>query len=380
MQRHGNRVRGNGHIPNKHISIDHLENRRLLSNTTTELVQEPITIGVPGLKDITFVATSGRKTTISVAHATAAITFPGPAALTLYQGHAFFPAGAVETISSIVVANAIPGKAVLKEVGAFGTGDFDIPSIVGGDLGQLNMPDVIVTSSLTLNSVARATLGGVSAATVNFGTNASVVKIGGPLSGTLVVGSLGFLSASSISSANITTTAPYSHSKLEIGEIDGGTGILNSDIISSGNIGTVKAGYISGSLITAATDASSLFPAVPNSSLSIIAPAEIKSVRISSGATDPAYFSNSVISADKVISAQLGQITGGGIAAEAIGGISAMGPSGVLDRFPFHLGPRQLSTAARVQTALTNLGIPFSAVPGSPEDTVFYSFSLNLLI
>jgi len=240
MQNHRNRG-------SRHIAIDHLENRRLLSGVTTVLMQEPITIGAPGLKTITFVATSGRRTTFSIAYATAAISFPGPAALSVYKGHAFFPTGAVETISSIVIANAIPGKAALKEAGSYGPARlFDVSSFVGGDLGSINAPDVNLTGSITLGSVGHLTLGSVTAASLSLGSSASVVKIAATLNGTVTAGSIGSLSAASISHASITTTDPFSKSKVEIGTIDGGSGILDSNIISAGNIWHRQGGGPSG--------------------------------------------------------------------------------------------------------------------------------------
>jgi hypothetical protein len=364
-----------------------LENRRLLSGTTTRLVDEPITIGVPGFKDITFVATNGRKTAITVSAATASIMFPGPAALTFYQGHAFFPAGQVETISSIVIANAVPGKASLKEIGAYGTGSFDVGSIVGGNLGSIVAPDVNLTGSLTVGSIKKLTLASVSGATVSLGSSVSAVKLSGAFSGSLTAGHVGSFKAASLSHANITTTDAYSHGKLEIGSIDGGSGILDSNIISAGNIGSVKAGYLQGSVILAATNGTSTgagqFPSVlvPQSTLAIVAPAMIKSVTLSSKLiTSPAYFMDSIIGADTIGSLQLGQLNGGGgVAGQKIGSFSATGPSGALNRFAFHLGEKQLHSAAKVQATLTNLDIPFTTVSGLPDDTLFYAFKLNIL-
>jgi hypothetical protein len=54
MQQYLNRGRQPG-------PIEHLESRLLLSNTTTELVETSITIGVPSLKDITFIYPDGGK-------------------------------------------------------------------------------------------------------------------------------------------------------------------------------------------------------------------------------------------------------------------------------------------------------------------------------
>jgi len=368
------------------VAIDQLENRTLLSNTTTELVQEPITIGVPSLKDITFVATNGRKTNISVSGATASIAFPGPAALTLYKGHAFFPAGAVETVGSIVIANAIPGKASLKVVCAYGSGSFDIGSITGGNLGSIVAPDVNLTGSMTLMSVNKLTLASVSGATMNLGSSVGNAKLTGVFTGSLTAGNIGSLKAFELVQANITTTDLFSRSKLQIGLIDGGAGIEQSNIISAGNIGTIKSAFIENSVITAAAHPPATpagqYPSagVPEIVTTFSQLALIKASRNQSSKTTTGFFGSSVIAADSITSLQLGELSGGGgVASEVIGSFNGIAPSGQLNRVTIQLNHGQLRTPAKLRSALAGLGVQYASAAGFPENTVFYNFNLNIL-
>jgi hypothetical protein len=369
------------------LAIESLESRRLLTGTTTQLLSEPITIGTPSLKDITFVASSGRETTITVHSATAAIDFTSAptAALTLYKGHAFFPAGAVETVGSIAIANAMPGKSTLSVVCAYGPGLFNVGSITGGDLGSVKAPDVNLTGSMTVTSVKSLVLGEVSGAVMSLGSSAGSVSIRGVLTGSLTAGSIGSLTTYEMVQAKVTTTDPFSRSQLQIGLIDGGEGIEQSTITSAGNIGKVKSQFIENSVISAAATlthaATGHYPSAfaPQSNTAFTSDAFIGAVVIPS-ATAKGFFGNSVITAEVIRSVQLGQLNGGqGIAAERISSFSATGPSGQLDQFHFHLGAAQLSTVDRIQAALTRLNIHFTPSTSAPDDTVFYNFELNLL-
>jgi hypothetical protein len=373
--------------PTAQLAIEALENRTLLTGTTTELLSEPITIGTHSLKDITFVATSGRETTISVVNATAAINFTSAptAALTLYKGHAFFPAGAVETVGSIAISNAMPGKAGLTVVCAYGPGLFNVGSITGGDLGSINAKDVNLTGSMTVTSIRKLVLGEVSGATMSLGSAAGAINIRGVLTGSLSVGSIASLTTYEMVQAKVTTTAAFSRSQLQIGLIDAGQGMEQSTITSAGNIGTIKSQFIENSVISAAATithaATGHYPSafVPTAGSPFVDDAFIASVKIPA-ASRGGFFGDSVITAEIIRSVQLGQLNGGqGIAADRISSFSATGPSGELDQFPFHLGPAQLSTVAKIQAALARLNIHVTTNASAPDDTVFYNFELNLL-
>jgi len=371
---------------NRSVAVDSLEPRQFLSaGGSTEIIGEPIIIGTSTLKDITFMADNGRKTTISVHDAQAAITFSGTNVPLLLDKHGYFPNSSVETVDSILVTNAIPYQATLTEVGAYGFGALGVGSITGGDLNTINMPDVNLTGSLTLNSVKRLTLAATSGATINIAKSVSAMKITGILNGILNTGSIGSLSAYEIMQAEITTNASYSRTALEIGSVTASYGIQESSIISAGNIGSVTAGFVQNSVITSAANlapaTAGTYPTeqVPESSSVFTEAGLIKSIRILDN-TPGYFFSNSVVAARTIQSASIGQITGGGgIAAHSLGSLSAVGPSGQLDSITFRMGPKSLHTSSTLREALTKLEVPFSQGTGLQDNTDFYDFDLNIL-
>lgn len=375
------------------FSFQTLENRVLLSGdggprvlapAYAEIIGEPIVIGTSKLIDITFTASNDQKTTISVKGAQAAITFGGTNVPLLANGHGYFPNGAVETVESILITDAVPGKASISEVCAYSAtpGTFNVGSITGGDLGSINFPNVNLTGSLSLDSVKHVTLDAVSGAVINVTKSVSVANITGTLNGTLTAGSMASLTAHELNQATVTTTAVYNRHALGIGSITAPGGIEESSIISAGNIGSVTAGFVQGSVISASAVLTANTPGdypadlVPASSHDFTAAASIRSIRILPGATG-GFFSNSVIAAETIGTASIGQITGGGgLAADAFGTVAAIGPSGELDSITFHLGPKDLHTSTTLRAALTRLGVPYTA---SGDDTLFYDFELNVL-
>jgi hypothetical protein len=375
------------------VAIDTLENRRLCSGgglgiivpAYPEITGEPIIIGTNKLIDITFTADNNRKTTISVHGAEAAITFVGPALPLLAHGHGYFPNGTVEEVQSILVTDAVPGKASISEVCAYGTGSFNVGSITGGDLGSVNFPDVNLTSSLSMNSVHRLELASVGGATMTVAKAASMVKVTGNVTGSFTAGSIGSFSTSELIQTNISTTGVFNRYSLSIGSINATSGITNSNILSSGNVGSITTAFIQNSTITAAAtlpaSTPGTYPAyvVPEFSSAFTAAASIRSIRVLPGITSD-YFGNSVIAARTIQTASIGQITGGGgIAAHSMGTLIAVGPSGQLDSIAFHLGPKDLHTSTTVRTALTRLAVPFSQGAGLQDNTMFYDFDLNIL-
>ena len=373
------------------ICIDALEKRQLfsagepgvLAPAFPEIIGEPIVIGTNKLIDITFTADNGRKTTIKVHGAQAAITFAGSAVPLLAFGHGYFPNGTVESVTSILLTDAKPGQASISEVCAFGTGYFNVGSITGGDLGSINFPDVNLSGSLSLGSVKSVKIGSVLGASMNITKSVASMKVTGGLTGSLTAGSIGSLTAANLIQENIRTTAVYSRSALQVGSVTAIGGIQQSNIISSGNIGSITTAFITNSVISAggSLTATGTYPAydVPESSGVFTVPASIRSIRVLPSATQ-STFGNSVIVARTIQNANIGQITGGGgIAAHSIGTFIAQGPTGQLNSVSFHFGPKDLHTSTSVRTALTKLAIPFSQGPGLVDNTMFYGFVLNIL-
>jgi hypothetical protein len=377
------------------VSIDTLENRTLFSGgepgvlapAFPEIIGEPIVIGTHSLIDITFTADNGRKTTISVKGAQAAITFSGTSVPLLANRHGYFPHGAVEVVQSILLTDAVPGKASLSEVCAYSPTPtpFNVGSITGGDLGSIKFPDVNLTGSLGVTSVGRVTLDDVSGAAITVSKSLSAMTVTGNMTGSLTAGSIGSLNAAELLQENVTTTAAFSRSALQIGSVTAKTGIQQSNIISAGNIGSVTAGYIQNSVITAAAhltaNTAGTFPSelVPESSSAFTSAASIRSIKVLPSITTD-FFSNSVIAAKTIQNANIGMITGGGgLAAHAFGGVSAVGPTGELDSITLHLGPKDLRTSTTLRAALTRLGVPYTEGAGLQDNTMFYDFDLNVL-
>jgi hypothetical protein len=369
------------------IAIENLENRRLLSVSTSDpLSAETVVIGIGGATGVTFTATSGRYEGISTKGATATLVFSGSAAPVQIAGHVYFPRYAVESVVSIVLTNAVPGRASLKDVGTPGTGLFDVGSIDGGNLSSIYMPDVTLTTSLDVSTVKAVTFGSVTGAAINFGTGASAVKINGPLSGSLTAGTLGSLSATEITQESIATTAAFSRSKLEIGSINAGAGLEDSEIISAGNIGSVRARFIDGSVITAAATPPvapvGQFPTadVPEYISAFTSEAVIHNIDVVRGGTG-GYFNNSVVAAYTVGSAQLAQMgtDASGVAAHTIDAIGFMAPAGSLDLTSLALGYAQMKTVTKLEATLNARNVAFQAGLLGPENILVLNLNLNVL-
>jgi hypothetical protein len=377
------------------ISIDTLENRLLFSTgepgvlapAYPEIIGEPIVIGTHNLIDITFTADNGRKTTISVKGAQAAITFSGISVPLLANRHGYFPNGSEESVESIQLTDAVPGKASLSEVCAYSLTPtpFNVGAITGGDLGAIKFPDVNLTGSLALNSVGRVTLDDVSGAAITVSKSLSAINVTGNMTGSLTAGTLGSVNAAELLQENIQTTAAFNKTALEIASVTAKTGIQQSNIISEGNIGSVTAGYIQNSVITAAAvltaNTAGAYPSevVPQYSSAFSAPASIRSIKVLPSITTD-FFSNSVIAAKTIGNANIGMITGGGgLAAHAFASVSAVGPTGELDSVTLHLNAKQLHTSTTLRSALTKLGVPYTQGAGLQDNTSFYDFDLNVL-
>jgi hypothetical protein len=194
------------------------------------------------------------------------------------------------------------------------------------------------------------------------------------MSGTLTAGSVTNLSAEELNQETITATDTYSASHLDIGTIDATAGIDQSTITSAGNIGTIKSLFVQNSLISAATADPS--PSGTAGSDDFTAPAIIQSVDIQKTGN----FANSTITAYKVGSLNLSQISGGGgIAAEEFGSVGGISPAGELDRVTFILHSGALRSPAKLQAALHQLNIACTTVTGEPDITVFYDLDLTIL-
>jgi hypothetical protein len=368
-------------------AIETLEDRRHLSISALDSFSaETVVIGTGGVTGVTFTATSGRYEGISTRDATATLVFSGSAAPVTIHGHVYFPRYSVESVVSIVLTNAVPGRASLKDVGTPGTGLFAVGSISGGNLSSIYMPDVTLTTALDVAGVTAVTFGSVSGAAIDFGTSAQSVRVGGPLSGSITAGSIGSLSATAITQENITTTAAFSRSKLEIGSINAGTGLEDSEIISAGNIGTVRARFIDGSVITAAatppTATAGEFPVahVPEYVTAFTSEAAIHSVQVVRGGTG-GYFNNSVVTAYTIGSAQLAQMgaQAGGVAAHTMDAISFMAPAGSLDLTAVNLGYAQMKTFAKLEGILTAREVAFQVGLLGPENVLVLNLNLNVL-
>jgi hypothetical protein len=372
---------------NKIAAVEVLERRRLLTVSVSDPVSaETVVIGPGSATGVTFTASNGRYEGISTADATATLVFSGSAAPVQIRGHVYFPRYSVESVDSIVLTDAVPGRASLREIATPGTGTFDVGSISGGNLSSIYMPDVTLTESMDVASVTNMKLGAVSGAAINFGTRASSVKITGALSGSLTAGSLGSLSASEIMQEAISTTAPFSRSSLEIGSINAGAGLEQSEIISAGNIGSVRAGFIDGSVITAATNppaaTTGQFPVdhVPEYSSAFTSEAAIHSIQVVRGGTG-GYFNNSVVAAYIIGSAQLAQMgaTAGGVAAHTIDAIGFMAPAGSLNLTNLNLGYAQMKTVTRLEATLTARSVAFQQGLLGPDNILVLNLNLNVI-
>ena len=354
----------------------------MVNPPVTGISPEPIVIGTPTLHDVTFTASNGRSYIISTVGATASVTFAGSDVPLIYHHHAIFHPGEIETLNSILLTDATPGKAALNIIRATaGRGTFNIGSITGGDIGSIYAQDAVATGAITLDSVHKITLAGSAGAVMSLGTYPSTLKFSGNFTGSLTAATVSSFSASALIQSTVTTTGALFAGKNQIGSITIANQIDQSSIFSAGDVGSITAGYIQDSIITAGTSSTTIVPESPSI---FYAGATIHSLRVSTGRIDgfeDGFVSDSVIAAYYLGSVQLGSLAGdgGGIAGHNIASISAISPAGGLDRIKIHLVQSQMPTAAKLQSSLTHLGIAFTAGVDGSENTVLYDYSINVL-
>ena len=119
---------------------------------------------------------------------------------------------------------------------------------------------------------------------------------------------------------------------------------------------------------------------VPESSADFTQPGTIHSILITHQG-DGGFFNNSVIAADSIGSAQLGQLgaSGGGVAAHHFGSVSFVSPTGGLDQFSLHLGSGALHTSAKLAATLSNKGIDYQIGLLGADNVLVFGLNLNVL-
>jgi hypothetical protein len=372
-------------------SIEILENRRHLSasppTVAAPVIQQTVTIGIGGTSGVLFTGDNGLYDGITVRHATATIVFSGIGVSVNMTGHTYFRKSLVETIESIAITNALPNKASLQVTTSFGPGLVNLGSITGGNLSSIIAPTANLVGDINVTSVNNVILGNVAGPMLNLGSSVHNVRVYGVLTGSLTAGTIGTIKAGAITNTSIGTTAPFSAKQLDIGLIDGGTGIEESEINSVGNIGTVRAKFIDKSVITAgatlAATTPETFPAsvLPEVSGNFYAAATIHNVQVvkTKGA---GYFDDSVVAAQTIVSANLGQAGtdgGGGIAAHKFGSLVITAPVGSLDLAKLVLNAPSLSSSVHLAAVLANRNVTHTSGVLGADNVQFFGLSLNVL-
>ncbi len=372
----------------KSASIEKLENRRFFSIVGGQIVQETVVIGIGGTAGVSFTGdNNGIYDGITVRHATATITFSGEGIPVNMQGHTYFRKSLVETIQSIVITNALPNHASLQVTTSPGPGLVNLGSISGGNLSSIIAPTANLTGAINVSSIGNIILGNVAGPVLNLGSGVGNIRVYGGLTATLTAGTIGTIKAGSITNTAINATAPFSASKLDIGLIDAGAGLEQSQIISAGNIGTVRAKFIDKSVITAAATLASAGagaePAavLPEVSSNFYQPAVIHNIRVVK-TTGSGFFNDSVIAAQTIVSANLGQAGtggGGGIAAHRFGSVVLVAPQGSLDLATLVLNYPQLYNSVRLGAVLSARGIAHTDGTLGIDNVQLFGLSLNVL-
>jgi hypothetical protein len=375
----------------KSPSIEKLETRRHLSLTvptvSAPVIQQTIVIGIGGTTGVSFTGDNGLYDGITVHHATATIVFSGEGVPVNMQGHSFFRKSIVETIESISITNALPNRASLQVTTSFGPGLINLGSITGGNLSSIIAPTANLVGNINVSSIGNVILGNVAGATMNLGASVGNVRVYGVLTSNLTAGTIGNIKAGAITNSSIGTTTPFSATKLDIGLIDGGTGIEQSEINSAGNIGTVRAKFIDKSVISAGATLASTTPGtfpesiLPEVSGNFYAAAVIHNVQVVK-TTGSGYFNDSVVAAQTIRSANLGQAGldgGGGIAAQKFGSVVIVAPQGSLDLATLVLNAPTLATSVHLAAVLAAKGVTHTSGILGDDNVQFFGLSLNVL-
>ncbi len=365
--------------------IDQLENRRLLSVSSVPH-DEVVVIGSGGSNGVTFTASNGRYTGITAGAETATIVLSGLSIPGTVKGHTYFTKGIVETVVSITLTNAVPNRGLLGIRASFGTGSFDVGSITGGNLRGIIAPDVNLVGSVNIASIGTMIVNSVAGAAMNLGSSAGSIRINGAMTGSLTAAKINSLSAGQITNSTITATRAFSRSVLQIGTVRSAGTIEDSEIISSGNIGTIRAKSIDGSVVLAAANATPAatgqFPTAEALEFrsAFYQPAAIHTILILPGA-GAGLFNNSVIAAETIGNAHLGQMGpgGGAISAHNFASVVVTSPEGNLDLAGLHLGQAQLRSSSRLSAVLSSRGIAHEDGLLGPDNVLALTLNLNVL-